>query len=224
VRWKQIAKNPIQGKTSAHLYRRSRFLEGKSLYQALVFKAKELDLAGATVFQGCMGYGANSRIHTASIISTDLPILIEIIDSEEYIQKFMPFLDIMVKEDWSQLTTWKSSNNGNKPPKHWLNGSEEWRHRIVATFKYKGFQPFAVGSPLMLVDKVGCFGDQNGDKRWWIWITWGKRRIVSINVRKSHLISQRLCSLLFVCLLNRIDYLGVNIERPLDQSSLYSIK
>ena len=74
--------------------------EGKSLYRALVLKAKELDLAGASVFQGRMGYGANSRIHTASLIdlSADLPIMIEIIDSVEYIEKFLPHLDLMVKQ------------------------------------------------------------------------------------------------------------------------------
>ena len=74
--------------------------EGKSLYRALVLEAKELDLAGASVFQGRMGYGANSRIHTASLIdlSADLPIMIEIIDSVEYIEKFLPHLDLMVKQ------------------------------------------------------------------------------------------------------------------------------
>jgi len=74
--------------------------EGKSLYQAIVEKAKELDLAGATVFRGLMGYGANSRIHTASIIdlSSDLPILVEVVDSEEYINKLLPYLDVMLQE------------------------------------------------------------------------------------------------------------------------------
>ena len=74
--------------------------EGKSLYQALVLKARELDLAGASVFHGCTGYGASSRIHTASLIdlSADLPIMIEIIDSVEYIEKFLPHLDLMVKQ------------------------------------------------------------------------------------------------------------------------------
>ncbi|SDF53896.1 DUF190 domain-containing protein [Sporolituus thermophilus] len=73
---------------------------GKSLYHAIVLKAKELDLAGATVFRGIMGYGANSRIHTARIVdlSDDLPILIEIVDSEEYINKILPFLDEVVTE------------------------------------------------------------------------------------------------------------------------------
>ena len=93
--------------------------EGKSLYQALVLKARELDLAGATVFQGCMGYGANSRIHTAQLIdlSADLPILIEIIDSDEYIQKFMPFLDKMVKEGLVTIDDVEVIKYGKKPPK-----------------------------------------------------------------------------------------------------------
>ena len=92
--------------------------EGKSLYKALVLKAKELDLAGATVFQGCMGYGANSRIHTASLIdlSADLPILIEIIDSAEYIEKFMPYLDIMVKEGMVTVDDIQVIKYGKKPP------------------------------------------------------------------------------------------------------------
>ena len=94
--------------------------EGKSLYRALVLKAKELDLAGASVFQGRMGYGANSRIHTASLIdlSADLPIMIEIIDSEEYIQKLLPFLDLMVKEGLVTLDDVEVIKYGNKPPKH----------------------------------------------------------------------------------------------------------
>ena len=92
--------------------------EGKSLYKALVLKAKELDLAGATVYQGCMGYGANSRIHTASLIdlSADLPIMIEIIDSAEYIEKFLPFLDKMVKEGMVTLDDIEVIKYGKKPP------------------------------------------------------------------------------------------------------------
>ena len=92
--------------------------EGKSLYKALVLKTKELDLAGATVFQGCMGYGANSRIHTASLIdmSADLPIVIEIIDSAEYIEKFIPFLDKMVKEGMVTLDDIEVIKYGKKPP------------------------------------------------------------------------------------------------------------
>ena len=93
--------------------------EGKSLYKALVLKAKELDLAGATVFQGCMGYGANSRIHTASIVdlSSDLPVLVEIIDSEEYINKLLPFLDEMVQEGLVTIDDLEVIKYGKKPPK-----------------------------------------------------------------------------------------------------------
>lgn len=74
--------------------------QGRSLFHAIVVKAKELDMAGATVTRGLMGYGANSRIHTARIIelSSDLPIIVEIIDSEEYIVKLLPHLDEMVTE------------------------------------------------------------------------------------------------------------------------------
>ena len=92
--------------------------EGKSLFRALVLKAKELDLAGASVFHGCMGYGANSRIHTSSLIdlSADLPILIEIIDSEEYIQKFLPYLDVMVKEGLVTIEDAEVIKFGKKPP------------------------------------------------------------------------------------------------------------
>jgi len=92
---------------------------GKSLYHAIVIKAKELDLAGATVFRGLMGYGANSRIHTAKIVdlSSDLPILIEIIDSEEYIAKLLPFLDEMVQEGMVTIDDIEIIKYGNKPPR-----------------------------------------------------------------------------------------------------------
>ena len=72
----------------------------RPLYQAIVEKAKELDMAGATVYRGLMGYGAHSRIHTAQILdlSSDLPMLVEIIDSEEYIGKLLPALDEMMEE------------------------------------------------------------------------------------------------------------------------------
>lgn len=73
---------------------------GKPLYHLIVQKAKELDLAGATVFRGIEGYGASSRIHTARLVdlSSDLPILVEIIDSAEYIDKIMPFLDEVLQQ------------------------------------------------------------------------------------------------------------------------------
>lgn len=74
--------------------------KGSPLYHAIVVKAKELGLAGATVFRGIEGYGANSRIKTARLLtlSNDLPVVIEIIDSIEYIEKIIPFLDEVVKD------------------------------------------------------------------------------------------------------------------------------
>jgi len=71
----------------------------KPLYEAIVLKARELHLAGATVVRGSMGFGKSSRLHTAKILrlSMDLPVIIEIVDSEEKIQSFLPALDEMIK-------------------------------------------------------------------------------------------------------------------------------
>src|SRR5437667_9257734 len=70
------------------------------LYEAIVLKARELGLAGATVLRGPMGFGANSRLHTAKILrlSMDLPMVIEIVDTQENIQRLLPHLDEMVLE------------------------------------------------------------------------------------------------------------------------------
>jgi len=74
--------------------------QGRPLYEAIVMKARELHLAGATVLRGPMGFGAHSRLHTAKImrLSEDLPIVIEIVDSTEKIDDFMPHIDQMVLE------------------------------------------------------------------------------------------------------------------------------
>jgi PII-like signaling protein len=69
------------------------------LYEAIVLKARELALDGATVLRGPMGYGQSSRLHTANKIlrlSEDLPFIIEIVDSEEKINAFLPTLDAMM--------------------------------------------------------------------------------------------------------------------------------
>lgn len=72
--------------------------EHKPLYEAIVLRARELHLAGATVLRGPMGFGKSSRVHTAKILrlSTDLPLVIEIVDSEENINAFLPELEKMV--------------------------------------------------------------------------------------------------------------------------------
>jgi uncharacterized protein len=68
------------------------------LYEAVLVKARELHLAGATVLRGPIGFGQSSRLHTAKILrlSEDLPIVIEIVDGEEKIRAFLPVLDQMM--------------------------------------------------------------------------------------------------------------------------------
>ncbi len=72
--------------------------EHKPLYEAIVLKAREMHLAGATVLRGPMSYGHSSRLHTAKILrlSEDLPVVIEIVESEEKINEFLPVLDGMM--------------------------------------------------------------------------------------------------------------------------------
>jgi hypothetical protein len=73
--------------------------EGRPLYEAIVLKARELGLAGATVTRAVMGYGASSRLHTAKILrlSLDLPMVIEIADRMENLERILPFLDEAVR-------------------------------------------------------------------------------------------------------------------------------
>lgn len=73
---------------------------GAPLHEAIVLKARELGLAGATVLRGLAGFGAHSRLHTAKILrlSADLPIVIEIVDRSERIDELLPHLDAMVGE------------------------------------------------------------------------------------------------------------------------------
>lgn len=72
--------------------------QGKPLYEAIVLKAREMHLAGATVLRGPMGYGRSSHLHTAKILrlSEDLPLVIEIVDAEDKINSFLPVLDGMM--------------------------------------------------------------------------------------------------------------------------------
>lgn len=93
---------------------------GQPLYEAIVLKARELHLAGATVLRGPMGFGAQSRLHTAKVLrlSEDLPIVIEIVDSKEKIDELLPFIDEMVKEglvtlEKVQVITYRA---GEEPP------------------------------------------------------------------------------------------------------------
>jgi PII-like signaling protein len=74
--------------------------QNKPLYQAIVEKCRELDIAGATVFRGIEGYGASTLIHRPHLLSfsSDAPIMVSVIDTEEKIRKLIPTLDQMVDE------------------------------------------------------------------------------------------------------------------------------
>lgn len=74
--------------------------QGLPLYEAIILKAREMGIAGATMLRGMMGFGANSRIHTAKILrlSEDLPIVVEIVDRAEKIEGLLPVIDEMVQE------------------------------------------------------------------------------------------------------------------------------
>lgn len=93
-------KLPAEGKLLRIFIGEADSWEGKPLYEAIVLLAKKEGMAGATALKGFMGFGCKSHLHTAKILrlSTDLPIIIEIVDTEEKIQKFLPLLDPMVKE------------------------------------------------------------------------------------------------------------------------------
>ena len=79
--------------------------EGMALYEWIVRKAREQGLAGATVLRGLEGFGAHSRVHTAKILrlSTDLPIVVEIVDSLEKIEAFLPAVDGAIREGLATL-------------------------------------------------------------------------------------------------------------------------
>jgi uncharacterized protein len=74
--------------------------QGRPLYEVIVLEARKRGMAGATVLRGIMGFGADSRMHTAKVlrISEDLPIIVEIVDNPERISAFLPDLDAMIQE------------------------------------------------------------------------------------------------------------------------------
>jgi uncharacterized protein len=98
--------------------------EGRALHLAIVEKAKQAGLAGATVLRGLLGFGANSRIHAAHVLrlSDDLPIVVEIVDQEDAIRSFLPTLDEMVGEglvtlERVEVLTYRHSGSGRRDPK-----------------------------------------------------------------------------------------------------------
>ena len=93
-------KLPEQGKLLRIFIGEGDHFKGKPLYEAIVLKARELNLAGATVLKGVMGFGANSRLHSSKVLrlSEDMPLIIEIVDTEEKLELIMPFLEQTVTE------------------------------------------------------------------------------------------------------------------------------
>jgi uncharacterized protein len=79
--------------------------DGKLLYEWIVLKAREEGLAGATVMRGMMGFGAHSRLHTFKIerLSQDLPIIVEIVDTRDKLEKFLSLIDHEIEEGMATL-------------------------------------------------------------------------------------------------------------------------
>ena len=92
--------------------------EHHPLYEAIVMKAREQHLAGATVLRGPMGFGHSSRLHTAKILrlSEDLPFVVEIVDSEEQINAFLPILDKMMGSGLVTMEKVQVLQYGGAPP------------------------------------------------------------------------------------------------------------
>ena len=91
---------PRQGKLLRIFVGESDKHGGMSLYEWIVRRAREHGLAGATVLRGLEGFGARSRLHTSKVLrlSSDLPIVIEIVDTEEKIERFLPLIDSAIPE------------------------------------------------------------------------------------------------------------------------------
>ena len=96
---------PEEGQLLRILIGESDKYEKQPLYEWIVRKARESGLAGATVLRGLEGFGAHSRVHTAKILrlSSDLPIVIEIVDTHEKIAQFLPLIDDAITEGLATL-------------------------------------------------------------------------------------------------------------------------
>jgi PII-like signaling protein len=91
--------------------------QGKPLHEAIVLKAREMGIAGATVLRGPMGFGHSSRLHTSKILrlSEDLPLVIEIVDDEAKITPFLEVLDAMMGSGLvttEKVQVWRYGNGG----------------------------------------------------------------------------------------------------------------
>ena len=92
--------------------------DGRPLYEALVVKAREMHLAGATVLRGPLGFGRSSRLHTAKILrlSEDLPVVVEIVDAEARIRSFLKAIEPMMKSGLVTLERVQVQRYGDERP------------------------------------------------------------------------------------------------------------
>ena len=97
--------------------------EGKPLYRALVERARKEGIAGATVLRGIEGFGASSHLHTSRILrlSEDLPIVVEIVDTPEHIERILPIIDAMVGDgmvtvERVQVLTYRAASEDSRVP------------------------------------------------------------------------------------------------------------
>jgi PII-like signaling protein len=91
---------PTEGKLLRVFVGESDKWHGRPLYEAIISEARTRGLAGATAWKGFVGFGANSRLHTAKVLrlSEDLPVVVEIVDAADKISAFLPVVDAMVTE------------------------------------------------------------------------------------------------------------------------------
>lgn len=90
--------------------------QNKPLYEQIVLKARSLGLAGATVLQGILGFGAESHLHSSKLLdlSIDLPVVIELVDKKDNLEKLFPFLEETIEEGIVTIENarWKNFSNG----------------------------------------------------------------------------------------------------------------
>ena len=123
--------------------------EGRPLYEAIVMKAREMHLAGATVLRGPMGFGKSSLIHTDKILrlSMDLPLVIEIVDSEENINAFLPVLDGMMDSGLVTLEKLQVLQYG----------LDKIGHRILQCKQALALEGVSLILPILLALMLTCF-------------------------------------------------------------------
>ncbi len=93
-------KIPVDGKLLRIFIGQQDKWQGQPLYEAIINIARRKKMAGATVLKGCLGFGCKSHLHSTKLLelSEDLPIIIEMVDSEEKINQFIPEIDEMIKD------------------------------------------------------------------------------------------------------------------------------